>query len=402
MPSGRDTQSCTRVCHVVEGLGYGGAETLVHQLALRMRDTPFAPLVCCLQDGPVGEAMRRDGIIVESLDLPRRTIAEGPAFGIFVARVVARLRRVLHRHDVRLLHAHLHDPIIWASAAGFLHGTPVVGTYHGLGIMPAGRGALDPRNALRRALYRLAARHAARIIAVSSPVRDLLCSTLGFSPATTIVLTNGIDTAAFAGARGGTRVRAELGLDGRRVVTCVGRLVPNKGQALLVDALGELQTTHPDLVLLLVGDGPDRDALAAHAASRGVAARVVFASRRQDVADVLAASTLFVLPSFAEGIPLALLEAMAAGLPVVATAVPGTMDVVTDPSLGVLVPPHDAGALAAGIARLLDHPDEARGMALAGQAHVRRHFDLGSMVAATAALYQSVLAERVSGQRAAA
>jgi len=383
MPSGRDTQSCTRVCHVVEGLGYGGAETLVHQLALRMRDTPFAPLVCCLQDGPVGEAMRRDGIIVESLDLPRRTIAEGPAFGIFVARVVARLRRVLHRHDVRLLHAHLHDPIIWASAAGFLHGTPVVGTYHGLGIMPAGRGALDPRNALRRALYRLAARHAARIIAVSSPVRDLLCSTLGFSPATTIVLTNGIDTAAFAGARGGTRVRAELGLDGRRVVTCVGRLVPNKGQALLVDALGELQTTHPDLVLLLVGDGPDRDALAAHAASRGVAARVVFASRRQDVADVLAASTLFVLPSFAEGIPLALLEAMAAGLPVVATAVPGTMDVVTDPSLGVLVPPHDAGALAAGIARLLDHPDEARGMALAGQAHVRRHFDLGSMVAAT-------------------
>ena len=401
MPSGRDSQSCTRVCHVVEGLGYGGAETLVHQLALRMRDTAFAPLVCCLQDGPVGDAMRRDGISVENLDLPRRTIAEGPAFGIFVARVVARLRRVIERHDVRLLHAHLHDPIIWATAAGLLHGTPVVGTYHGLGILPAGRGALDPRNALRRALYRLAARRAARIIAVSSPVRELLCTTLGFSPATTVLLTNGIDTAAFASADGGARVREELGLHGHRVVTCVGRLVPNKGQALLVDALGELQTTHPDVVLLLVGDGPDRDALAARAASHGVAARVVFTSRRQDVADVLAASNLFVLPSFAEGIPLALLEAMAAGLPVVATAVPGTMDVVSDPSLGLLVPSHDASALARGIARVFDRPDEAAAMALAGQAHVRRRFDLGSMVDATAALYEAVLAERV-GQRAAA
>jgi glycosyltransferase involved in cell wall biosynthesis len=401
MPSGRDSQSCTRVCHVVEGLGYGGAETLVHQLALRMRDTPFAPLVCCLRDGPVGDAMRRDGIAVESLDLPRRTIAQGPAFGIFVARVVARLRRVIERHDVRLLHAHLHDPIIWATAAGLLHGTPVVGTYHGLGILPAGRGALDPRNALRRALYRLAAKRAARIIAVSSPVRDLLCTTLGFSPATTVLLTNGIDTAAF-GSGDGARVRAELGLNGRRVVTCVGRLVPNKGQALLVDALGELQTTHPDVVLLLVGDGPDRDALAARAASHGAAARVVFTSRRQDVADVLAASNLFVLPSFAEGIPLALLEAMAAGLPVVATAVPGTMDVVSDPSLGLLVPSHDAGALARGIARVFDRPDEAAAMALAGQAHVRRRFDLGSMVDATAALYEAVLAERAAGQRAAA
>ena len=156
------------------------------------------------------------------------------------------------------------------------------------------------------------------------------------------------------------------------------------------------------MALLIVGQGPERDALAARAASRGVAARVILTSRRQEeVADVLAASDLFVLPSFSEGIPLALLEAMAAGLPVVATAVPGTTDVVSDPSLGLLVPSHDVAALAQGIARLLDNPDEARAMALAGQAHVRRHFDLAALVNATAALYEAVLAERVSGQRAA-
>jgi len=367
-----------------------------------MRDTPFAPLVCCLRDGPVAEAMRRDGIIVENLDLRRRTFTEGPAFGIFVARVIARLRRVIDRHEVRLLHAHLHDPIIWATATGLLHGTPVVGTYHGPRIVPEGRGPLDPRNALRRALYRLAAKRAARIIAVSSEVRDLLITTMGFAPAMTVLLTNGIETAAFAGARGGPRVRSELGLEGRRVVTCTARLVPHKGQAVLVDAIAKLEATHPDVALLIVGQGPERDALAARAASRGVAARVILTSRRQEeVADVLAASDVFVLPSFSEGIPLALLEAMAAGLPVVATAVPGTTDVVSDPSLGLLVPSRDAGALARGIARLLDHPDEARAMALAGQAHVRRHFDLAALVNATAALYEAVLAERVSGQRAA-
>jgi len=118
-----------------------------------MRDTPFAPLVCCLRDGPVAEAMRRDGIIVENLDLRRRTFTEGPAFGIFVARVIARLRRVIDRHEVRLLHAHLHDPIIWATATGLLHGTPVVGTYHGPRIVPEYRRAdndYNPANAWLR------------------------------------------------------------------------------------------------------------------------------------------------------------------------------------------------------------------------------------------------------------
>ena len=239
MPSGHDTQSCTRVCHVVEGLGYGGAERLVHEFARRMQNTPFAPIVCCLRDGPVAESLRRDGILVENLGLERRTITEGPAFAIFVARVVSRLRRVIDRHHVRLLHAHLHDPIIWTTAAGVLHGTPVVGTYHGPRILPEGRGRLDPRNALRRALYRLAAKRASRIICVSHEVRELLCTTMGFSPATTVLLTNGIDTAAFAGAQRADRVRRELGLEGRRVVTCTARLVPHKGQAVLIDALGE-------------------------------------------------------------------------------------------------------------------------------------------------------------------
>jgi len=402
MHSERAAQDCTRVCHVVEGLAYGGAEVLVHELAVRLRDTPFAPLVCCLQNGPVGEAMARDGITIECLDLPRRAITAGPAFATFVARVVSRLRRVIDTHHVGLLHAHLPDPIMWATVAGALEGIPVVGTHHGPALLPMGRGALDPRNALRRLLYRASARYSARTIAVSREVHDLLCGPFGFDPRTTVLITNGIDTAKYGGPRDGARVRRELGLEGRRVLTCIARLAPIKGQAVLIDALTELRSTRPDLAVVIVGFGVERPALEALARARGLERDVLFVGRRADIPDVLDATDVFVLPSFGEGIPLALLEAMATGIPAVATAIPGNTDIISDPSVGVLVPPRDAAALARGLASVLDDPEFARRLGQAGQAHVRRHFDLATMVEVTAGVYNDVLAGRGGGRRAAA
>ena len=323
----------------------------------------------------MGEVLARDGFTVVSLDVRRTTITAGPAFALFVARAVHRLRRVMRAHDVGLLHAHLPDPIVWAAAAGALQDTPVVGTYHGLGILPAGRGALDPRNALRRGLYRWAARRSARTIAVSPQIRGLLCGTLGFPEATTVTLTNGIDTDAFAANARGAGVRAELGLDGRRVIACVGRLIEAKGQGILLEAFARLRQTHPDVALLLVGDGPARGELESRVRTLGLAGQVVFAGNRRDIPAVLSATDVFVLPSFAEGIPLSLLEAMAAGVPVVATAVPGNTNVVAHDGLGRLVPPRDAAAIAAAVAGLLDTPEAARRIGGAGQAHVRTHFD---------------------------
>lgn len=401
MPPAGAAQYRTRVCHVVERLEYGGAEVLVQQLVSRMRDTRFAPIVCCLERGALGEAMAREGVTIVSLDLTRRTIATGPAFALFVARAVRRLRGVIDEHRIGLLHAHLPDPIVWASLAGSLHDTPVVGTYHGLGVLPVGRGALDPRNALRRRLYRWAARHSARTIAVSPQIRELLCGTLGFPRATTLTLTNGIDTGAFAGADGAA-VRAELGLGARPVVTCVGRLIPGKGQAVLLDAFARIRQQHADALLLLVGDGPERGALEARAGAPDLRGVVSFARHRRDIPAVLAATQVFVLPSFAEGIPLSLLEAMAAGVPAVATAVPGNSNVIAHDGLGCLVPPRDPDAIATALTSLLNAPEHARSLGAAGQAHVRRHFDLGTMVRDTAALYDAVLAEHAARRGGAA
>src|SRR5436190_500413 len=159
-----------------------------------MRDTAYSPIVCCLQRGALAQQLERDGIRVHCLNLRRRSVLDGPLFVVFILKLLRRLTRLIRTERVAIMHAHLQDCIIWSVLAGALTRTPVIGTYHGLGIMPQGRRRADPRNAVRRALYRLAGRLADRTIAVSGPVRELLCREMGFDERKTVLLLNGVDT----------------------------------------------------------------------------------------------------------------------------------------------------------------------------------------------------------------
>lgn len=382
------------VCHVIEGLDYGGGEILVHSLAAGAQNSGYRAIVCSLQPGPLAQRLDRDGIALHCLHLRRRSVLEGPLFVVFVLKLLWHLVRLIRSKRIAIVHAHLQDSIIWSAFAGVLTGTPVVGTYHGLGVMPKGRSRWDPRNAVRRGLYRLAGRLTARTIAVSNPVRRLLCDDLGFDDRKTVLLQNGVDTSRFEHVDDCGRARTELGLENRAVVVCVGRLIAAKGQRFLVDAMVDIVRRHPAAALLLVGDGPERAALEEHVGSLNLAHCVRWAAKRNDVPELLAMAAVFVLPSFSEGIPLALVEAMAAGRPVVATAVPGNVDVVVDDRFGVLVPPRDAQALADGVCGLLDDPVRAAAIAARGRERVREHFDSRRSLAATVALYDEVLAER--------
>jgi glycosyltransferase involved in cell wall biosynthesis len=382
------------VCHLVESLEYGGAEALVCRLATGMRDGAYRPVVCCLRKGPLAGRLEAQGIRVHCLNLRRRSILEGPAFVLFVLRLLAGLNDVLESERVAIIHAHLPDSVIWAACMGVLTRTPVIGTYHGLGILPDGRGRFDPRNALRRSLYRLLSRLSDRTIAVSAPVRDLLCREVGLDERKTVLMLNGVDTDWSAPSGDGARARAELGVGDRRLIACVGRLVAAKGQRFLVEAMASVVRHHPDTALLLVGEGPERAAIEARVRDLGLAAHVRLAGARGDVPTLLAIAEVFVLPSFAEGIPLSLVEAMAAGKPVVATEVPGNLDVVVDDRYGVLVPPGDAPALAAALGALLADPRRAREIGARGRERAREHFDIRRSLAATSALYDEVLAER--------
>ncbi|CAN0335191.1 unnamed protein product, partial [Phaeothamnion confervicola] len=321
-----------RVLHFIESLGIGGAERTVQDLATRLPLHGIAAAVCCLRDGPLRAPLERAGVTVFCLGLQRRSIVLLPWFIADIARVLWRLTRLLRNQDIDILHAHIADAAMLALAAGRWCRVPVIVTFHGLGLLPSARRRGDPRTWLRRRLYRALARGAWRSIAVSPTVQQALCEDLGFEPARTLVLGNGIDTTAYASAATAGAVsalREELGLTtSARVIVAVGRLVHNKGQAHLLEAMPLVLARFPAAVLVLVGDGPDRDALAQHAAALRLGPALRLTGARSDVAAHLALAEVFALVSSSEGVPLALLEAMAAGRPIVATAVAGIVDII--------------------------------------------------------------------------
>lgn len=176
--------------------------------------------------------------------------------------------------------------------------------------------------------------------------------------------------------------------DGRHLVF-VGRLAAVKGVAMLLRAVAELAPSHPDLRLTLIGDGPERADLEALSRNLGVAGRVTFAGARtqEEVAETLGTTNLFVLPSFAEGVPVVLMEAMASRLPVVTTRIAGIPELVEDGVSGRLVPPGNLEALSDAIAAVLADPPRARAMGEAGRAKVEAEFDIATQAARISRLF---------------
>lgn len=191
---------------------------------------------------------------------------------------------------------------------------------------------------------------------------------------------------------GRAAARAALGLDADQpVVLTVGRLTVMKGQRHLVDAVPDLARRFPDVAVVILGQGHLHAQLQAQAVALGVDDRVRLPGHRADARMLLDAADVFVLPSRHEGMPLALLEAMDAGLPVVATRVIGSEEVVVDGQTGLLVRPRDPAALSAAVGRLLADPALRRGYGSAGRRRYRERFTSARMATQTAAVYEQVL-----------
>jgi glycosyltransferase involved in cell wall biosynthesis len=205
-----------------------------------------------------------------------------------------------------------------------------------------------------------------------------------------VVIPNGIDPAGFVPERPPMATRAALGLlPEARLIGLVGRLTRQKGPDVLIAALPGLVTAWPHLRCLFVGDGVLGQELRRQAEVRAVDSHCVFLGARRDVADLVAVLEVVVLPSRSEGLPFALLEAMALAKPVVATRVGGNSEVVDDGRTGLLVPPDDPAALAQALRFLLDHPAEAAEMGRRGRERVVREFSLKQSVGALQELYES-------------
>ena len=209
------------------------------------------------------------------------------------------------------------------------------------------------------------------------------------------VIPNGIDLAPWAELPDKVAARVALGLPSEgRVIGTVGRLHEQKGHRFLLEAAQTILLEMPDAVFVIAGYGPWRERLEAQAKVLGIQANVHFPGFRPDVETVLAATDVFVLPSLWEGMSNALLEAMAAGKPVVATAIDGNVEQVVDGETGLLVPPSDSVALAEALLTLSRDADKARAMGLAGRNRAEREFPLGKMIEAHMALYDRLLKEK--------
>ena len=235
-----------------------------------------------------------------------------------------------------------------------------------------------------------------RLIAVSEGVRESYLG-IGLAPDRITTVPNGIVPRGPGPGR--ARARQALGLDpDQLVVMNVGRLLQQKGQCWLVEAMPELAARFPDLAVVIVGEGYLRGQLTERAAELGVGEHLRLPGHRADARMLLDAADVFVLPSRQEGMPLAAIEAMDTGLPVIATDVVGTAEVVADRETGVLVPPGDVPALGTALVELLADPELRARYGAAGRRRYEERFTAQRMAAATLAVYRELLGGSPEGR----
>jgi sugar transferase (PEP-CTERM/EpsH1 system associated) len=367
------------VCHVLHSLKVGGAEVLAARLA-RQLSGDFRVLFACLDElGTLGQQLRGDGFAVDVLG--RRPGVDW--------QCVLRLARLLRRERVDLVQAHQYTPYFYAAAARLLAPrAAVLLTEHG-------RHQPDYPRPKRKLANWLLLRRRDRVVAVGEAVREALVANDGFPARLVQVIYNGIDLTPFAAPREDRRaVRREMGFgDDEFVILQVARLDYLKDHATAVRTLAEVTPRRPDARLAVVGEGPELPAIQELVRRHGVEAQIRFLGLREDVARLLSGADLFLLTSISEGIPLTVIEAMAAGLPVVSTRVGGLPEVVEGGRTGLLEPAGDHAALGRAVCRLAAEPALRREMGRLGRERAESLFSEPQMHAQYVRLYREMLGD---------
>lgn len=329
--------------------------------------------------------------------LPTYRVGRGDA-----GRVAAALSYILGalwllwrlRGRYRVLHCHqMISPMTIGLIARGLLRRPLVIMPHRSGEI-GDVGVLTRRRPVTGRLRLAAARRWGDAFVCISPAIRAELHAIGVPEPRLWAIPNGVDVDRMrpVSAERRTALRRELGLPDVPLGIFTGRLAPEKGLDLLIAAWPTLVASVPDACLLLVGAGQQRASLAAQARRLNIADRIIFLGSRDDIALLLQASNVFILPSSAEGLPVALLEAQACGLPCVATAVDGTIQVIEDGKNGRLVPPGDLGALVRALIEAFTSP-KAKAWGRRARAEIHRQFALNAVVAQYLELYRALSPE---------
>ena len=367
----------TTICQILHTLRVGGAEVLAARLAYRLSGMNRFVFVCLDELGSLGQRLRADGFAVRVLD--RR-----PGLDLSCSR---RLADVLRRERVDLVHAHQYTPFFYGMMARLLYRRPpILFTEHG-------RHFPDYPRRKRIVANRLLLTGRDRVVGVGESVRHALVQNEGIPPDRVGVIYNGINLAGIVNSNTDRHaLRREIGVGAEDLVILqVARLDYLKDHATAIRTLERVASRQPSVRLVLIGEGPERTGIQNLVRQRGLEPFVRFLGLRTDVGRLLQAGDLVLLSSISEGIPLTLIEAMAAGLPVVSTNVGGVGEVVEDGRTGLLAPAGDDAALAEKILRLADSPELRRQMGQFGRKRATTLFSETQMHGLYLRLYQEMV-----------
>jgi sugar transferase (PEP-CTERM/EpsH1 system associated) len=355
------------VCHVVLSLNPGGLENGVINVINGLPRDSFRSSVICLQEaGAFAQRIQVPGVQVTAMGLKP---GNDPWMPLRVARRLRTLKPdIVHTRNI--------EAFFYGAVAAKLARVPhLVHSEH---------GRTFPETALRSRLQRLLLKGTDYAFTVSRQLRSDMESHIGVRPGIFDVLYNGVDMRKFSGPASASPAQSQT-----VTILSIGRLAAVKNYALLLQALAQLPR---DLVwrYQCVGEGPEREALQALAASLGLDDRVDFLGHREDVDVLLRGADIFVLPSLSEGMSNTLLEAMAAGVVAVASNVGGNAEIVAHGSTGLLFPSGDLRQLVAQLARLIDDRELRGRLGDAGRRHVEAVFDMSGMIQRYASMYQRV------------
>ena len=361
--------------HVVADLEVGGLQRVVEMLCSLSDRTRFSPQVICLNRiGDIGDAVVRAGVSVELLSGPK----DEPD-----RLAPIRLARVLRRERPAIVHTHNTQAMLeGVLAARLARVKRVIHTDH---------GRLYPDRRSYVLAERLMSHLTDAVVGVSERTRDQLRTHQRIADRRLHVIPNGVDASEYEVKRDPQRLRSELGLSPTApVIGIAARLVIEKGLTYLLKAMPLLLREYPSICAVVAGEGKLEHSLRAEADSLGISSNVRFVGLRNDIPALTQMLDVYVLPSISEGLPMALLEAMAAARPIVATAVGGIPEAVTHGETGILVPPADPSAFASAVIELLRNPAKMRSLGAAGRARFLERYHARAMVRAYEDLYSNV------------
>jgi len=377
-----------KIAQITDTLSIGGAERWLCILSVKTDPHKFLHKVLSTkQGGPLEEYLKQHGIYYKVLFQPRRSIVLFPLFIFDVIKTFFGVYKFLKKYRPDIIHCHLLNSGYFGIICGRLLNIPVIYTIHSSNVL------LLPmeekrrfRDFLRKEFTSFLLRKVDTVVAVSNAIKQEVTKLFPTLAPSVKVIPNGIDIDIYSQAKKG-KLREKLSIDPDCILlTNVGNLIPVKNHAMLLKIVSELKDYHSNFRVIIVGEGPLKKSLLNMSELLGIEKYVFFIGRRNDIPEILSDTDIYVSTSKWEGLPLSLLEAMAAGKPVIATNVPGIKEVLED-GAGILVDIDDIRGFREAILELIKSPEKRKRLGLLAKEVVCKRYSLKESIKKWEALY---------------